>query len=101
MQSEVSQRVTPDAPVNSEGGDIRVLLVDVGADNGIVDCLRTHGASVVRSPWHDSLHTRSAEVDAVLLGDGPGDPSSWDALAAEVRELLAVFQGPIFGIGLG
>jgi carbamoyl-phosphate synthase small subunit len=40
-------------------------------------------------------------MDAVMLANGPGDPSDLDALAAEVRALFSEFSGPIFGICLG
>jgi carbamoyl-phosphate synthase small subunit len=101
MQSEVFHRVAPAEPVLYEGGELRVLLVDVGAKDGIVHCLQSRGATVLRAPWHASLQPLAAGVDAVMLGNGPGDPSDLDALAAQVRGLLATFKGPIFGICLG
>jgi carbamoyl-phosphate synthase small subunit len=101
MQSEVFQRVAPAAPVRYSGGDLCVLLVDIGAKDGIVDCLQSRGASVIRAPWHARLQPLSEEADAILLGNGPGDPSDLDALAAQVRTLLSNFHGPIFGICLG
>jgi len=101
MQSEVFHRVAPTDLVHYEGGDLRVLLVDVGAKDGIVHCLQSRGASVIRAPWHAALQPLANTVDAVMLGNGPGDPSDLDALAAQVRGLLATFRGPIFGICLG
>ena len=101
MQSEVFHRVAPPAPIHYEGGDLRVLLVDVGAKDGIVECLLTRGASVVRAPWHTDLAPLAAQADALMLANGPGDPSDLDALTAQVRGLIGSFRGAIFGICLG
>jgi carbamoyl-phosphate synthase small subunit len=101
MRSEVFHRVAPQTTVQYDGGDARVLLVDVGTKEGIVQCLRARGARVTRAPWHADLGALAREADAVMLANGPGDPSDLDALADQVRGLFSTFAGPIFGICMG
>jgi len=101
MRNEVFRRVAPAEPVTYPGGDSRVLLVDIGAKEGIVHCLRKRGASVIRAPWHADLAALAPEADGIMLSNGPGDPADLGALTEQVRYLLATFRGPIFGICLG
>lgn len=101
MQREVFQKVAPNAVRTYEGGDTRVLLVDLGVKEGIVDCLRQRGARVVRAPWHADLGALVDLVDGVVIANGPGDPSDLDALTEQVRRLFDRFRGPIFGICMG
>ncbi len=101
MHLEVFHRVAPTAVQRYDGGDLRVLLVDVGTKEGIVQCLRARGAQVTRAPWHADLKALSVEADGIMLANGPGDPSDLDALSDQVRGLFASFAGPIFGICMG
>ena len=101
MRTEVFRRVAPLAPVLFEGGDQRVLLVDAGAKDGILQCLRERRASVLRAPWHAPIRQLAAGMDGVIIANGPGDPQDLDALSTEIRALFDEFTGPIFGICLG
>jgi carbamoyl-phosphate synthase small subunit len=101
MHAEVFHRVAPAAPVLYEGGDPRVLVIDAGAKDGIVQCLRERGATVLRAPWHAPMRPLAASVDGIVIGNGPGDPSDLDALSDQVRQLFDAFDGPIFGVCLG
>jgi carbamoyl-phosphate synthase small subunit len=101
MHLEVFHRVAPTEVHRYDGGDLRVLLVDVGTKEGIVNCLRARGAKVIRAPWHADLKTLSAEADGIMLANGPGDPSDLDALSDQIRGLFSTFAGPIFGICMG
>lgn len=101
MREEVFRLVAPDRVTRHDAGELKVLLVDVGAKDNIVRSLLGRGASVVRAPWHTDLRSLSDEVDGVLIGNGPGDPGDLDPLVEQVRGLMAEFGGPIFGICLG
>ena len=101
MHSEVFHQVAPTEVRQYDGGDLRVLLVDVGTKEGIVECLRARGARLTRAPWHADLKPLAANADAVMLANGPGDPSDLDALSDQVRGLFGTFAGPIFGICMG
>jgi len=101
MQDEVFRCVTPGEPRFHEGGPRTVLLVDVGAKDGLVRSLLARGVSVMRVPWTADLARFAREVDGVLIGNGPGDPKDLAPLVAKVRGLLADERLPVFGVCLG
>lgn len=101
LREEVFHRVAPAEPIRYAGGEVRVLVVDVGAKNGIIDCLLQRGASVIRAPWHGNIVALARDADAVLIGNGPGDPADLDALAMQIRRLLDDAHRPVFGLCLG
>lgn len=101
MSTDVFRLVAPDAVTRHDGGDLKVLLVDVGAKDNIVRSLMSRGASVIRAPWHHDLAALAGEVDGVLIANGPGDPGDLDPLVEQIRGLMGSFGGPIFGICLG
>ena len=84
--------------IRYRGGRKRVALVDCGAKQSIIEELRAREASIIRVPWdYDFLRE---DFDAVLVSNGPGDPS---ANLPTIRNLArAVALGrPIMGICLG
>lgn len=102
MQSEVFKIVTSPGRITYDAGPNRVLLIDVGVKNGIIDCLLRRGLTVDRVPWwHDDLRTAARAADGIIIGNGPGDPAQLGALSANVRQLLDERNVPIFGICMG
>ncbi|MCK5365529.1 MAG: carbamoyl phosphate synthase small subunit, partial [Gammaproteobacteria bacterium] len=101
MQVEVFRAVAPPEPVRYPGGDLEILLVDVGAKDNIVRSLLSRGVSVNRVPWHADLSRHAARADGIVIGNGPGDPKDLGSLVSQVRGLLGGFGKPIFGICLG
>lgn len=101
MSREVFREVAPSQVTSYDGGATRVLLVDCGAKDRIVQSLLMRGVSVVRAPWHADLLSLAREVDGVLIGNGPGDPQDLQSLSAQVRTLMDRFAGPVFGVCLG
>ncbi len=101
MRGEVFRAVAPDQPVEYPGGDLRILLVDIGAKDNIVRSLLARGASVIRVPWHARLTDFSNRADGIVIGNGPGDPKNLEPLIEQVRGLLGTYLKPIFGICLG
>ncbi len=101
MTDEVFRSVAPATTQRYAGGDRRVLLVDAGAKDNIVRSLLQRGVSVLRAPWHDDLLQYWDEVDGVLIGNGPGDPSNLSPLVEQVRQMLSRGDKPVFGICLG
>jgi carbamoyl-phosphate synthase small subunit len=101
MQRELFHAVAPSDVTRHEGGPLKILVVDVGAKDNIIRSLLQRGATVIRAPWHARLDLLAREVDGILIGNGPGDPKDLKPLIAQVRELLATFDKPIFGICLG
>lgn len=101
MSAGVFSRVTSEQRSIHGEGDLRIVLVDVGAKDGIVECLVNRGARVVRVPWHQDFVSDARQSDGVLIGNGPGDPQDLDALVQRLRGLIGTYDGPIFGVCLG
>jgi carbamoyl-phosphate synthase small subunit len=101
MREDVFRRVAPSEPVTYDGGHTRILFVDVGAKDGIVQCLRHAGAKLTRTPWHADWMPRAREFDGIVIANGPGDPADLGPLVERIKLLLERYAGPIFGICLG
>jgi carbamoyl-phosphate synthase small subunit len=78
----------------------RVVLVDLGCKRSIARRLAETGVEVVLVPsdW-DADAVLELEPSAVLIGNGPGDPSVLEGPIETVRNLLG--RVPLFGICLG
>lgn len=83
-----------------DGGRRRVLLLDTGAKESIVRSLQQRELSVVRAAFYERWEPLLGEVDAVMLPNGPGDPTDLRDLVERVRPLLGGDK-PILGICLG
>ncbi|MDQ5825269.1 MAG: glutamine-hydrolyzing carbamoyl-phosphate synthase small subunit [Chloroflexota bacterium] len=80
----------------------RVVLVDYGAKQAILDYLLEGGAGVWRMPATATAEEiLSLQPDGVLLSNGPGDPARLDYAVKAVRGLLDNGRVPVFGICLG
>jgi carbamoyl-phosphate synthase small subunit len=101
MRDGVFRAVAPTKPLRYAGGELTILLVDVGAKDNIVRSLLARGVSVLRVPWHAPLSDLVAEADGIVIGNGPGDPKDLAPLIGQVRDLLGYYRRPIFGICLG
>lgn len=91
--------VSIDEPVtyNPEGKK-KVILVDCGAKENIVRSLVAEGLQVKRVPY-DYDYTNE-DYDGVMLSNGPGDPTDYQATVEVARKALELGR-PIFGICLG
>ncbi len=85
----------------SEGGAAPLIAVlDTGVKSSIVSELLKRGASVRLHPCAaSSEELLDGDPDAVLLGNGPGDPAALDYVVETVRGLLG--RAPVWGICLG
>ena len=101
MEQDVFRLVAPAEPIRYPGGDLNVMLIDIGAKDNIVRSLQQRGAGVIRAPWHADLIELAKEADGILIGNGPGDPKNLSPLIEQLRQLLANYRKPIFGICLG
>jgi carbamoyl-phosphate synthase small subunit len=101
MKRDVFRLVSPIAPSDHGAGNPTIMLVDVGAKDNIVRSLLARGAAVRRVPWHEPLVEHAKDVDGIVIGNGPGDPTDLGELVAKLRELLEGFNRPIFGVCLG
>ncbi len=101
MREEVFRRVAPAEPVRYAGGELEIMLLDVGAKDNIVRSLVARGVSVLRVPWHADFAALAEKVDGVVIGNGPGDPSDLDHVSAKLAALMIDYRKPILGICLG
>lgn len=99
MRDQVS-RVSTKSVFAVSGRQERIVLVDLGAKNGILRDLTHRGCDVVVVP-HDTTadQIRRLRPDGILLSNGPGNPKDIPHAVEMTRELLGEF--PIFGICLG
>ena len=121
--SELVSKVTTAAPYHWEGesrvwklpnkstGDLSnyfelapatrtVVVYDLGVKRSILRSLRQDGFDVTVVPASTPAETvLGMAPDAVILSNGPGDPSTLTALQAEIAKLQGKL--PIFGIALG
>jgi carbamoyl-phosphate synthase small subunit len=78
----------------------RLAVLDFGSKENILRELAAQAKELVVFPSRASLQQIIEEkVDAIMLTNGPGDPSSVQVATGTVRELLGV--KPIFGICMG
>jgi carbamoyl-phosphate synthase small subunit len=92
-------RVSTRAPYAfSDGGDVRLAVVDYGVKRSILRRLAAAGASVAVFP-HDVDADTLALYDGVVLSNGPGDPEPLREEIATVHELVG--RTPVLGICLG
>ena len=99
---DLAREVTPPEPVilPAENGGPRVVALDTGIKNSIVDHLRRRGVRLELHPCHtaaDELLAR--DPDAIFLANGPGDPAALDYVVDSVRQLVG--KVPVFGICMG
>lgn len=77
-----------------------IAVLDTGVKSSIVRKLTERGANVRLHPCTSTAaQLLDGDPDAVLLGNGPGDPAALDYVVATVREVLGV--KPVWGICLG
>jgi carbamoyl-phosphate synthase small subunit len=85
-------------PVLYDGPGKTVVLVDCGVKQSILDELLGRGLRVLRVPWnYDFL---GEEFDAVLVSNGPGNPSLCHATVEHLRKAMQR-KRPIMGVCLG
>jgi carbamoyl-phosphate synthase small subunit len=101
MSNELFRLVAPAEPIVYPGGDLQILLIDVGAKDNIARSLLARGATVTRAPWFDDLAKFASKADGIVIGNGPGDPKDLQDLIDQLRQIMTRFNKPIFGICLG
>ena len=97
---KVAELVTEPGIRRYDGGRRRVLLIDTGAKESIVRSLQQRELSVVRVPFFEDWGRLLDEVDAVMLPNGPGDPTDLRELVERLRPVV-FGPKPVFGICLG
>jgi carbamoyl-phosphate synthase small subunit len=97
-QTNLVQQVSTGRREVYPGTGSTVVVVDCGAKGSIIDELRARDLTVIRVPWdYDFL---AEDFDAVMVTNGPGDPTACGAAIANLRKALQL-EKPVMGICLG
>ncbi len=81
-----------------------VILIDCGAKKNIERALLKRGVNVITVPWDFDFTSDSNfkhKIDAVIISNGPGDPTKANESIKNVRKILIETKLPILGICLG
>lgn len=85
---------------HGDGSVPLIAVLDTGVKSSIVRKLTERGARVRLHPCTSSAQDLlDGDPDAVLLGNGPGDPAALDYVVQTVRQVLGT--KPVWGICLG
>ena len=78
--------VSIDEPVEYPKGKRKIVLVDCGVKNNIIQSFLRRDISVIRVPWnYDFL---SIKADGVVISNGPGDPKMCPETVENVKKLI-------------
>ncbi|MBI2070919.1 MAG: glutamine-hydrolyzing carbamoyl-phosphate synthase small subunit [Elusimicrobia bacterium] len=86
--------------IRYEGKGPVILVIDAGIKESIIRSLTRRGASVLRVPFYRPWESILQDVQGIVIGNGPGDPSDLKDLADRLR-LAFERKIPVFGICLG
>ena len=101
QENLVDQVSTKEPYVLNPTGDVKIAVLDFGAKANILRSLVRRGAAVTVMPWNYDFNSVRDQFDGLFLSNGPGDPQQcWDA-ALKLRQTLAEWTKPIFGICMG
>ena len=88
--------------INIKKSPYKVVAIDFGIKQSILDRLVAHGCEVIVLPADSSISdVLNLEPEGVFLSNGPGDPSSVNNGIKLTNELIKFEKLPIFGICLG
>lgn len=101
LTSHVSSQERYTVPSKKSGVAQKLVLVDFGVKQGIIDSLTALGCDVIVVP----AQTTAAEIlylqpDGIVLSNGPGDPAACQPIIHNIKDLIST-NIPIFGICLG
>jgi carbamoyl-phosphate synthase small subunit len=85
-------------PVEYRQGKKKVILVDCGVKNNIIQSFLRRNISVIRVPWNYDYG--KVKADGVVLSNGPGDPQMCPQTIENLKQAMTQNR-PILGICLG
>ncbi|WP_174730851.1 carbamoyl phosphate synthase small subunit [Mesobacillus harenae] len=92
--------VSVSKPVTYGNGDFRVVVMDYGCKQSIIDSLVEQDCQVILVPYHFSFQQISAlQPDGIVLSNGPGDPKDLTDYLKTVKQVIQSY--PVLGICLG
>jgi len=94
LVAEVSIR----EPVEYPKGRKKIIIVDCGVKNNIIQSFLMRDISIIRVPWNYDFVSLKAE--GIVLSNGPGDPKMCPETVEHVKRAMSLNR-PILGICLG
>ena len=91
-------RVSPKDVKTYGTGPIKIIAVDCGMKENIIRSLVRPETTVFRVPWDYDF--TDEKYDALVLGNGPGDPTMCKPTIEHVKKAMATGK-PVLGICLG
>lgn len=82
-------------------GNVKIAVLDFGAKANILRALVRRGAAVTVLPWNYDFNSIRDQFDGLFLTNGPGDPTQCMDAAIMLRQTLAEWDKPVFGICMG
>ena len=87
---------------NIKTNPYKVVAIDFGIKQSILDRLVAHGCEVIVLPSNSSISdVLDLSPEGVFLSNGPGDPSTVDSGIKLAKDLIEFEKLPVFGICLG
>ena len=87
---------------NIKNNPYKVVAIDFGIKQSILDRLVAHGCEVTVLPSNASISdVLSLSPEGVFLSNGPGDPSTVESGIELAKKLIEYEKLPVFGICLG
>lgn len=87
--------------LNENGRGPRIAIIDFGSKANILRSLVKRDAVVTVLPWDYDFNAVRDQYDGLFLSNGPGDPQQAMSSAMRLRQTIAEWNKPIFGICMG
>lgn len=101
-QDLVSEVMTKEAYLYSEGEGPRVTVIDCGTRRSLLNSFVNRGCRVTVVPASSTADEIFAtEPEGIVISNGPGDPMGTQHLVETVKQLVRSGGVPLLGIGLG
>ena len=97
-KTNLVQEVSIKKPVTYQKGEKRIILVDCGVKNSIIQAFLKRNITVIRVPW--DFNFLQEEADGIIISNGPGDPKQCKETIKNIIEAISR-NIPILGICLG
>lgn len=84
----------------AENAKYTVAAIDLGIKNSLISSFLSRGCNVKVFPFDAKAEELLfADIDGIVLSDGPGNPNDNTAAAARIKELFGKI--PMLGVGMG
>lgn len=97
-KTDLVSEVSVKEPIEYKTNGKKIVLVDCGTKNNIIQAFLARNISVIRVPYNYDFH--KIEADGIMLSNGPGDPKMCKKTIENIREVIKKGK-PILGICLG